>query len=223
MTEPVIIALILSGVAFLLGVFILLTKANEETKLIELNKELEKLIEKVGMLIDGHTESGERLMRLQKDFTELVYRQDRELWKKLGLTEPAGYEQQKPDIHLMFENGLENTFTDLAKKLNTIEKEHLSKAGIEVEIKVDPEAMRPKYYPEDAPIKGYDRSIEPSMVAIFEDIIRGNQRGSENWIRLVRHHLGKLSEFPLCQDKKMEIHIGLHYCSFLLNQAHATT
>ena len=216
MTEPVIIALILSGVAFLLGVFILLTKANEETKLIELK-------EKFDALADWQEMYSKKIQTLQAEFTELVYRQDRELWKKLGLTEPAGYEQQKPDVHLMFENGLENTFKDLAEKLNTIEKEHLSKAGIEVEIKVDPEAMRPKYYPEDAPIKGYDRSMEPSMVAIFEDIIRGNQRGSENWIRLVRHHLGKLSEFPLCQDKKMEIHRGLHYCSTLLNQAHATT
>lgn len=218
MTEPVIIALILSGVAFLLGVFILLTKANEETKLIELNKELEKLIEKVGMLIDGHTECGERLMRLQKDFTELVYRQDRELWKKLGLTEPAGYEQQKPDVHLMFRNDLKNTFTDLAKKLNIIEKEHLSKAGIEV----DPEYLRPKYYPEDAPIKGYDRSQEPSMVAIFEDIIRGNQRGSRKWLQLVIHYLDKLSELPLTQDEKMEIHKGLKYCRTLIYQSYAT-
>jgi hypothetical protein len=144
-------------VVLTIGIAFLITQS-----IVESNSRILLVKQSIDALGDWQSMHAEKLRTLQANFTKLVYRQDRELWKKLGLTEPAEYKKfkdsaEKMKIHFYLSDASHEMLKEIeeillrgtgSKPFKSESKDH---PGVEIKMKIDPEDLRPKFYPEEEP------------------------------------------------------------------------
>lgn len=164
----------------------------------KLKKRIAKSEEKITALGDWQLMHATKLNQLQAHFTELVYRQDRELWKKLGLTKPDGYERVQIKV---------NT-EDAEKQIMEINEKAMQLYS-SISTRIANDQIKPAWY--------YEEFHEPLVMATYPDQISGVKRGSLGWINHVMIDLrGKVETATGIRKEALER--AVQFCESLLKR-----